>query len=126
MDVNGLFDFSYTNNNKNSPEGLIFIISWSHLPDLNWGPSLYKSVALPTELRWQIFIFQKHIWVIILTLRCIPTKTAKVALFKHYFFASSTISSEEILFKKNDTPPFLFISPLPLTISITIFDGGWA
>ncbi len=27
---------------------------WSHLPDSNRGPSLYKSVALPTELRWQI------------------------------------------------------------------------
>ncbi len=26
---------------------------WSHLPDLNRGPSLYKSVALPTELRWR-------------------------------------------------------------------------
>ena len=26
----------------------------SHLPDSNRGPSLYKSVALPAELRWQI------------------------------------------------------------------------
>ena len=26
----------------------------SHLPDLNRGPSLYKSVALPTELRWRL------------------------------------------------------------------------
>ena len=29
---------------------------WSRLPDSNWGPSLYKSVALPTELRWQLSI----------------------------------------------------------------------
>ena len=27
--------------------------SVSHLPDSNRGPSLYKSVALPAELRWR-------------------------------------------------------------------------
>lgn len=26
---------------------------WSHLADSNRGPSLYKSVALPAELRWR-------------------------------------------------------------------------
>lgn len=29
----------------------------SHLPGSNWGPSLYKSVALPTELRWRLSLF---------------------------------------------------------------------
>src|SRR5580704_17137662 len=33
---------------KRRPFGRFF---WSRLPDLNWGPSLYKRVALPTELR---------------------------------------------------------------------------
>src|SRR5262245_61265379 len=26
---------------------------WSHRPDLNRGPTVYETVALPTELRWQ-------------------------------------------------------------------------
>ena len=26
---------------------------WSRFPDLNWGPSIYKIVALPTELKRQ-------------------------------------------------------------------------
>ena len=31
----------------------------SHLPDLHWGPSLYESAALLTELRW-LLIFKTH------------------------------------------------------------------
>src|SRR3989344_2424108 len=31
-------------------------LSRSRLPDSNWGPSLYKRVALPTELRRLIFL----------------------------------------------------------------------
>ena len=27
----------------------------SHLPGLNRGPTVYKTVALPTELRWQYY-----------------------------------------------------------------------
>ncbi len=26
--------------------------AWSHLPGLNRGPTVYKTVALPAELRW--------------------------------------------------------------------------
>ncbi len=28
----------------------------SHLADSNCGPTLYESVALPTELRWHVFV----------------------------------------------------------------------
>ena len=31
--------------------------SWSHFPELNRGPTLYESVALPTELKWR-WLFQ--------------------------------------------------------------------
>ena len=27
---------------------------WSHLSDLNWWPPVYKTGALPTELRWRV------------------------------------------------------------------------
>ncbi len=27
---------------------------WSHLSDLNWWPPVYKTDALPTELRWRV------------------------------------------------------------------------
>ena len=29
-------------------------IVWSHLSDLNWWPPVYKTDALPTELRWLV------------------------------------------------------------------------
>ena len=31
--------------------GRVFLLS--HLPGSNWGPQLYESCALPTELRWR-------------------------------------------------------------------------
>jgi hypothetical protein len=34
------------------------LIIWSHLPESNWRPTDYKSVALPTELKWQCFTYR--------------------------------------------------------------------
>ena len=39
---------------------LLFLQNWSRLSDLNRGPSLYKSVALPTELRRQIVFYRDY------------------------------------------------------------------
>ena len=41
-------------NNKERTPQMFALYYWSRLPDSNWGPSLYKSVALPTELRRQM------------------------------------------------------------------------
>ena len=40
---------------------------WSHLPESNWRPIDYESIALPTELRWPdnnlpMYCFYKIIW----------------------------------------------------------------
>ena len=32
---------------------------WSRFPDSNWGPTVYKTVALPTELKRQLFMIQR-------------------------------------------------------------------
>ena len=32
----------------------MMVIDLSHLPDLNRGPLLYESIALPAELRWRL------------------------------------------------------------------------
>jgi hypothetical protein len=29
---------------------------WSHLPESNWRPIDYESIALPTELRWPVVL----------------------------------------------------------------------
>src|SRR3989338_3000056 len=39
---------------KTKPQRYVAAFKLSRLPDSNWGPSLYKRVALPTELRWHI------------------------------------------------------------------------
>ena len=35
----------------------------SHLPESNWRPTDYKSVALPAELRWLIFQKFRPCWI---------------------------------------------------------------
>ena len=39
---------------ENLQIGLGILNQWSHLPESNWRPTDYKSVALPAELRWQV------------------------------------------------------------------------
>jgi hypothetical protein len=33
-----------------------YLPALSHLPESNWRPTDYKSVALPAELRWRFFL----------------------------------------------------------------------
>ena len=42
----------FTSERKTAQAGLSFFLS--HLPDLNRGPLLYESTALPAELRWHL------------------------------------------------------------------------
>lgn len=41
-------------NQKTAKPTGIAVFFWSHLSDLNGRPTDYKSVALPTELKWQL------------------------------------------------------------------------
>src|SRR5215510_12382803 len=41
-----------------APIATEYLKRMSHLPESNWRPTDYKSVALPAELRWRIFVFR--------------------------------------------------------------------